>query len=353
VAISWGGTAGHMQVGIDVRHDPYDTNTPSINVYVDYYVRTVAYGAADNQVLVGFVNGGERGRFAYRMSSPSGATTTLHVGTIQVAGQRQSYGGGPGYTFQGTVEDNALGLNPTHAIGWTLPARPANIPTAPGTGVDSVTSSSARVVVLAADGRGAGVDAYQVRVQRQSDAAIIHDQVTGGTVTYGGLVRATAYVCFARAHNAVGWGPWSNALGFTTAATVPDPATAAPSVTSVLTDRLELAWAAPGNGGSAITGYDLQVSPSATFATAVTTATVATAGSVDGLVPATTYYARFRAKNAAGAGGWSPAATVATLSSAQVRVGGSWVLARVWVRTAAGWVQAKLWKRRTDGTWRL
>ncbi len=354
MAISWGGTTGHMQVGIDVRTDAYNADTTAINVYLDFWVRTIAWGAADAQTLTAYANGGAWATFSYVMSSPKGATTELFVGTVTIPGQGLSYGGGPAYTFQGNVGGNDLGGgNPSHAIGWTLPGRPANVPTAPPTGIDSVTSSSARVLVWPADGRGAGVDAYHVRVQRNVNAALIFDQVTSGTVTVGGLVRNTAYVYFARAHNAVDWGAWSGAQGFTTSPTVPDTPTAAPTVVTVQPDALAFSWAAPVDGGSAVTGYDLQVSTGATFTTASTVSTTAAGGVVAGLTPATVYYARVRAKNAVGTGAWSPVQQVETLSSAKVKVAGSWVMARVWVRTAAGWVQAKVWKRHADGVWRL
>ncbi|QZN86603.1 fibronectin type III domain-containing protein [Cellulomonas sp. C5510] len=351
--IQWGGTTGHMQVGIDVRYDAYDTNTTAINVYVDFWVRTIAWGAADNQTLTAYVNGGAWSTWNYHLSSPSGATTAQVVGTVTIASQGLSYGGGPSYTFQGSVSGSALGPNPSHAIGWTLPARPANVPTAPGTSADSVTSSSARVVVRAADGRGAGVDAYRVRVQRTADGAIVFDQQTGGTVTVGGLARATRYSYFAGAHNAVGWGPWSAARDFTTAATAPDAPTAAPRSTAVAPDSLGFSWTAPVNGGSAITTYDLQVSTSAAFSTASTVSTTALSATATGLAPATLHYARVRARNAVGVGAWSPVARVETLSSAKVRVDGAWRLARVWVRTSTAWVQAKAWKRHPDGSWRL
>ncbi|WP_454051461.1 fibronectin type III domain-containing protein [Cellulomonas sp. Marseille-Q8402] len=353
MAISWGPTSGHMQVGIDVRTDAYDASTTAINVYVDFWVRTIAYGAADDQSLTAYVNGGGWASWNYRMSSAAGATTQLVVGTITIPSQGLSYGGGPGYTFQGSVSGSNLGANPSHAIGWSLPARPASVPTQPPTAADSITSSSARVVVSAADGRGAGVDAYRVRVQRNVDGAIVFDQQTGGTVTVGGLVRNTAYVYFAGAHNAVGWGAWSPARSFTTSATVPDPQGAAPRGTGATPDALTFTWVAPATGGSPITTYDLQVSTSAAFGTASTVTTASLSGTVTGLPPATTHYARVRARNAVGAGPWSPSAQAETLSSARVQVGGSWRLARVWVRTSTAWAQVRVWKRHPDGAWRL
>jgi hypothetical protein len=74
---------------------------------------------------------------------------------------------------------------------------------------------------------------------------------------------------------------------------------------------------------------------------------------VTGLVPATPYFVRFRAKNAFGASTWSPVLSTETLPSAKVRVAGAWQRAKVWVLAPTGWAQAKVWKRTPDGTWRL
>lgn len=351
--IQWGPTSGYMQVGIDVRTSAYDANTAAIDVYVDFWVRTVNYGVNDDQTITASVNGGAWATWGYHIDSPRGVTTEKVINTLVIPGQGLSYGGGPSYVFSGAVGGSNIGPNPSHSIGWTLPPKPANVPTAPPTGADSVTSSSARVVVFAADGRGAGVDAYRVRLQRNVGGAIVFDQQTSGTVTIGGLDRNTAYVYFAAAHNAVGWGPWSTAAGFTTRPTVPDAQPAAPVHAGSAPDSLAFTWSAPVNGGSAITGYDLQVSTSSGFATASTVSTTALGATATALVPATTYYARVRAKNAVGAGAWSPVRQADTLSSAKVRVGGAWQLARVWVRTASGWAQARAWKRHGDGVWRL
>jgi hypothetical protein len=348
MAIVWGAYAGRTneRVGIDVWTDGYDTNTPSITVYVDIYVES-QYTITDEQVL-SWGGSGINGSQAISMRQG-----TYHITRQAIPGQGQIYAGGPIYSWSASISGHFQGVTPGVSVTWALPPRPANIPAAPPTGVDSVTASSARVVVSAADGRGAGVDAYNVRVQRQADAAIVYDQVGSGTVTVGGLARSTGHVAFSRAHNAIGWGVWSSGTGFTTSGTVPDAPTAAPVLRASEPDTLGVTWAAPVDGGSAITGYDLQASTTSAFTTAITTSTTATSGTVTGLVPATPYFVRFRAKNAFGASTWSPVLSTETLPSAKVRVAGAWQRAKVWVLAPTGWAQAKVWKRTPDGTWRL
>ena len=120
--VSWGGTTGHMQVGIDVRTSGYDWTTAAVDVYVDFYVRTIGWGANDDQTLQPYVNGGAwGGAFGYHMDSPTGGTVEKYVGTITVGGQGLSYGGGPTYTFQGNVGGSNLGGNPSHVIELGAP----------------------------------------------------------------------------------------------------------------------------------------------------------------------------------------------------------------------------------------
>lgn len=355
MAVQWGPTSGHMQVGIDVYTDAYDTNTPTINVYVAFYVRTIAWGANDDQTLQPYVNGGAwGGAIGYHINSPSGATTEMHVGTITIPSQTQSYGGGPGYTFQGNVSGSALGANPSHAIGYSLPARPPNVPTQPGISVGPIGATTATVNVSAADGRGAGVDQYQVQVIRNADSAIIWESY-GGSVAVTGLVRNTAYWARAMAHNAVGWGAYAISGVFTTLSLPPNAPTALaaglPGPSTV-----DLTWAAPvDNGGQAIAGYYVQAATDAGFTTGLVTATLGNvlATTLGGLVPGLHYYVRVRARNSMGDGPYSNVVQIDTLSRNRVKVPGvGWVPVRVWVKVPGlGWRVVKWWKKVPGTGW--
>jgi hypothetical protein len=301
MAIEYGGVSGKLRVGIDVRVDAYDTNTPSINVYYDFYVRSEAWGFNDDQVLN--VGGSRGGSFGYHMSSGSGQTVELYVGTLVIEGQGQNYGGGPVYSMSATVSGNSQGGAASHSRDFSLPARPPNVPGLPGiAGIDNITPTSARIVVTAADPRGAGIDAYTVRVHRVSDGAHMGDQ-GGGTTTFTNLSRATAYHAYANAHNGVGWSGWAGPAPFTTAATVPDPC-GTPTASSIGATSAYISWGIPSDGGSGFTGWQLQVARDAGFTQLVYDGNIGYA-TVSGLLRNTRYYIRARAFNAVGAGGWS------------------------------------------------
>ena len=127
---------------------------------------------------------------------------------------------------------------------------------------------------------------------------------------------------------------------------------ATPSVSAILTDSASVAWSAPNNGGSAITGYDVQVATDSGFTANVVQVLGATTSprTLSPLLPGTGYFARVRANNAVGAGAWSPAASFTTLSGLKVKVDGAWLTTRVWVKIDGSWRLAKVWKR-VDGAW--
>lgn len=86
----------------------------------------------------------------------------------------------------------------------------------------------------------------------------------------------------------------------------------ATQVNSVLAESIDLSWSAPSDGGSAITGYDVEYSTDdSTWYSLVTDTTDLTAsyGVADGATTATTYYFRVRANNSIGSGDWSASAS--------------------------------------------
>ena len=98
--------------------------------------------------------------------------------------------------------------------------------------------------------------------------------------------------------------------------TIPKAPTAPPAPTflglSLITNTsMRAQFQGNGDGGSAITGWDLQYSKASNFSGATTLASNGTT-TVTGLVPNTTYYWRARGKNAIGAGAWSGTGTAKT-----------------------------------------
>jgi len=175
---------------------------------------------------------------------------------------------------------------------------PAGPPIGPGaagawtTGVGEITVSW-----NPANDNGAPLTDYQV---------IINDgppQSAGAgdtTFVHAGLAPGRTYTYKVIACNDVGCGTQSSPATATTWS--PPAAPAAPALTA--NDRaLAANWTAPANGGTAITGYNVRISPGGT------SSTTATSYSWSNLTYGQTYTVDVQACNAVGCGGWSPASS--------------------------------------------
>lgn len=96
------------------------------------------------------------------------------------------------------------------------------------------------------------------------------------------------------------------------AAGTPAPSLAASSGPSSTT--VNVSWSAPSDdGGSGVTGYNLQVATDSGFTANVSTYTISgTSTSLTGLAYATTYYVRTQAKNTIGTGAYGAGASITT-----------------------------------------
>lgn len=353
MAIVWGPYAGRTneRVGIDVWTDGYDTNTPSINVYVDVYVES-ALPITDDQVIN--VGGSGIGLYTEGFAMRQG---TRHATRHIIYSQGQNYNGGPTYSWSAHITGHFEGVQPGVSVTWSLPPRPPNVPTMPPTAVDNVTATGARVVVSAADGRGAGINGYEAFILRNNAWPGAGGQpaasASGGTFSTNALTRATTYYYTARARNAVGWGAWTTMKAFTTKPTIPGAPTIG-AVTGIGPDSATLAWSAPSdNGGSAVTAYQVQLATNAAFTTGVvTTSGSGLSRALTGLSPGTPYWVRVRAVNAVDASTWSAVRTFETLLPAFVRWEDAWRRATAWVKWEGAWRQARVYKRTTAG-WTL
>lgn len=346
--VDWGGTTGHMQVGIEVRTSAYDWTTPTVDVYVDLFVRTVSWGANDDQHMRGYANGGVWYDADYHINSPSGTTTELYVGTFVIGGQGLSYGGGPYYVFRGEVSGSNLGGNPAHEIGWYLPAKPPGPPTPPGVSVSNISATDALLTVTAStDHRGSPVHTYHQRVRNAGGAVI--KEWNGGTGYMGPLAPNSSYYGEAEAINYVGSSGFVNTGWFTTANIVPNaPQSFAHGLEGP--DSVPLTWAAPvGNGGTPVTSYAVEASTDPAFGG---TPLIQFYGNVlaatfPGLTPGLTYYFRVRAGNAQGVSAWTAPISAVTLATNTVKVPGvGWRPVRAWVKVPlVGWKTVTVWKR--------
>jgi hypothetical protein len=200
---------------------------------------------------------------------------------------------------------NVVGSSIASSEAWATPA--ATVPSAPRTAVATGGNVSAIVTWTApASLGGANITSYTVTALDSTVATRGGQSCTWTTgpltCTFAGLTNGDSYTFSVTAKNSLGTSASSAASNAVVpAVTVPSAPTglvATPGNTTVL-----LSWAAPSNGGSVITGYNVYQGTTAggesgtpVNSTVITTTTY----DVTGLTNASTYYFTVKAVNASG-----------------------------------------------------
>lgn len=242
----------------------------------------------------------------------NGGTTTVTLYTNNTTcwfGRSSSSGTSNTFSESGYGYTGTLAGSFEYAQAPTLPQSFSAIPG--GTGTVNLSW------IAPIDDGGASVDDYVIQYSTSSTFA------TGVTTTTSVLTSrsisglgAGVYYFRVAARNAVTdlAGTWS-AYSTTEIATVASPPSAPGSITGVVgPDLSHWIWVTPDNNGSAIQSIELQVSTSFGFSSyqSFMLPPNATSKTTTGLSPATTWYARVRAINAAGIGALSSTASVTT-----------------------------------------
>lgn len=203
------------------------------------------------------------------------------------------------------------------------PATRPDAPAAPGL---TVVDQSIRITwTTPAEDGGSRITGYEL--QRKLVAAADSTYMTLSvarnglnlTHTDAGLAAETAYTYRVRAINAIGRGAFSVAIS---AITDPEPATRpdaphAPGLTAMVHQSIRIAWRAPDDGGSPITGYELQRKLAVAADSTYTAVALAGDGlsrrhTDTGLAAETAYAYRVRAVNAIGRSAFSAVNAVTT-----------------------------------------
>ena len=344
----YGGWVNHLRLAADVWTDGYDSYTPSINVYIRWYVQCDStWNFNDNQALV--------------MTAPQTNTWNFTNNLQQnqqysfdwaLYGQGQSYSGGPTYTFAARVDGVYLGAGPSLSFTWSLPPRPIRPPGPPSSNpvVSFITGTTAWVSwggTTDPDGATPDYDELQVATDTNFYSLVYDTAQTGSARTATNLVPDTTYYARARIHNAAGWSTWSGTGSFSTV----QYQMAAPTVTAGV-DTATLLWAAP-SSSPAPSGYQIQTADDDDFTVNVQTLTRAywvTTEMLTGLSPSHAYRVRMRAYTPGGYGVWSPTALIETLSAVRIKIGGTWTNCLAYVRKDAAWQQSTIHKR-ANGAW--
>lgn len=224
----------------------------------------------------------------------------------------------------------------------------ATVPAKPTTPVISQIKANS-VYVTFSDGSNGGSAITSRQIGYGTNSSTPQTTVSSNkATTITGLTPGTTYYFWARTRNAIGWSSWSGRASAKTLK-VPDAPTT-PLLAAVRMTSVDVAFTANGNGGSAITGFEIGYSTSSSGDPTTRVAATSPA-TVTGLTPGTTYYFRARAKNSVGWGPWSGASSIRTIAGAYVKVGAQWKLAVPYVNVGGTWKLAEPWVR-SVGVWK-
>ncbi len=201
---------------------------------------------------------------------------------------------------------NAQGAGAWSGSATATPNIAPNAPAAP-----TLTEGNARLTVAwsaPTDNGGTDITRYELQYRTGSGAWVPISSGTNTSHTITGLTNGNSYEVQVRAVNAQGNSPWS--LSAIATPNIAPNAPAAPTLTARDTE-LGVAWSAPtDNGGTDITGYEVQYRRGGGAWTPISSGIgTNTSHTITGLTNGNSYEVQVRAVNAQGAGAWSGSST--------------------------------------------
>ena len=185
---------------------------------------------------------------------------------------------------------------------------PPGQPAAPSVSATAGSTTSLDVTWTAPTNTGPAIASYDLQYRAGTSGNFTNgpQNVTGTSAAIGSLAADTSYEVQVRATNVEGDGDWSVAgTGRTTATSAPGAPTGL-TATASGTTQIDLSWSAPSStGGSAITGYKIEVSANGTSGwtdQVANTNSTATTYAHTGLAAGDTRHYRVSAINTNGAG---------------------------------------------------
>lgn len=231
-------------------------------------------------------------------SSPSGTSAAVTV----------AYNGGQTVYIRVSAV-NAIGEgDESEATTGTMSDSAPGVPESVGLAINGVSTLLLQWSPPLVDG-GSEITGYSVTYQASIDFSPTTDTVGPSTTEYtlgphpGGNQTYTATVS---AINALGTGPASASVTATPADAPGTPSFSAETSTGT-PGAISAAWSSPADGGSPLTGYELEYDSTDAFSTALSQSVAAEDFSytLSGLQGGVAYYLRLRAVNAAGPGAWA------------------------------------------------
>lgn len=227
---------------------------------------------------------------------------------------------GTQYVFRVSAT-NAIGTSTfspstTSAIPLPVPEPPDNFV------VTGYGNNTVRLNWTAPAAGGSSITDYRIEYGNVNTGvwAVLNDAVSILTTNTQAYSIGFTYSFRVSAINSFGAGPPSTVSPEILMANMPSGITVAPSVSSVSPGNLTVSWVAPSNGGSPLTGVEVQTSTDGvTFPDSFTSSNLSGTLNITGLTPGSTYYTRVRARNFFGySTTWSPVSIAAIVATASV-----------------------------------
>ncbi len=281
---------------------PVDASTATFTASIVFSEDVTGFGAdgdatATNATLGTLTKGGDDRTYTVLVTvSDPGASVSIRLKVV--AGKAADLAGNYNAAMSRDIE-------------YTAPATTPGAPT-----ISSVTPGNATLTATWAapdSNGGAVVTGYDVRHKLTSapdiDANWTEAANTGDDLSHiiGSLANGTSYDVQVRAVNVAGNGAWS-----ATTDGAPRTTPEAPTIPSVTPGNatLTVTWTIPGNGGSAVTGYDVRHKLTSAQDVDANWTEAANTGdelshTIGSLANGTSYDVQVRAVNVAGDGAWS------------------------------------------------
>ena len=304
---------------------PWSPATPGTAATVPSEPRNVSATSGDASLALEWATPASDGGSpvtGYAVQYRAGTSGDWGAANVTVSDASASISGlvnGTRYQVQVRAENSSTVDDGEGPWSAAVSATPATVPSAPRN--ISTTSRDAGLAVTwdppASDG-GSPVTGYGVQYRAGSGAwRTANVNVSGASASISGLDNGTSYQVQVRAENSStvddGEGPWSTAVSGTPA-TVPGK----PTILAVTPGRrlLTVTWAPPAsNGGSRVTGYEVQYRSGGSWSTSNVTVSGLSA-EITGLSENSSYVVQVRAVNGSnvnsGIGDWSDDSDSAT-----------------------------------------
>lgn len=301
------------------------TGTPAAGLQPPTAPRTVTATAGDATIAVAWAApAGGGAPSGYRVEWGTGGAYTL--GSADLASAARSYqitGLTNGTTYNVRVRASNTAGNSAWATATATPAAATQAPGTP-TGLAATPGNGQVTLAWTAPTTGGAATYYRVFYKagtassQPTDTTAWSPNPTASPVTITGLTNGTSYAFWVLAGNSEGESSLAGPAAATPAAAATAPAKPAPPTLSPGDGTLVATWAAPDDGGAAITDYDVQVRAGASgaYSTWPHTGTARTV-TISGLTNGTAYEVRIRATNSVGPSAWSDPRT-ATPTSARI-----------------------------------